>query len=338
MTRNRGLSTGGGASNFWICKTCSKKFTKISDQLMECEYCENHYCSTCLGMTDTEYEHHVHSSGMWFCRVCKPKVEETLKIEKEIEKRCQEHFEKYSRKLEQIEKVLQSKLGREEVVTLIEEKQEREKKVVTKQQEKQLIESVKKGMDTKSIADIVIEQLDKDSVNRDDVRVLIDRKFEENEKLASDRQSREKNVVIFRMDEPQTNMVRERQAKDGEVIKDMIAHMNIEAEQEVSIEKVIRLGGRGVNYKEHPRPVLVTFSNFDSKKMFLRRSNTLKSSENELFSKVSVANDLTKKDRERELELVFMKNQKNSEGVGPWKYVIRGPPGDRKLGKLRKMD
>ena len=107
MTINRGLSTGGGgASNFWICKTCSKKFTKISDQLMECEYCENHYCSPCLGMTDTEYEHHVHSSGMWFCGVCKPKVEETLKIEKEIEKRCQEHFEKYSRKLEQIEKVL----------------------------------------------------------------------------------------------------------------------------------------------------------------------------------------------------------------------------------------
>ena len=61
--------------------------------------------------------------------------------------------------------------------------------------------------------------------------------------------------------------------------------------------------------------------------MFLRRSNTLKSSENELFSKVSVANDLTKKDRERELELVSMKNKKNSEGVGPWKYVIRGPPG-----------
>ena len=83
-------------------------------------------------------------------------------------------------------------MGREEVVTLIEEKQEREKKVVTKQQEKQLMELVKKGMDTKSVADIVMEQLDKDSVNRDDVRVLIDGKFDENEKLASDRQSREK--------------------------------------------------------------------------------------------------------------------------------------------------
>ena len=37
------------------------------------------------------------------------------------------------------------------------------KKGVTKQQEKQLIELVKKGMDTKSVADIVMEQLDKDT-------------------------------------------------------------------------------------------------------------------------------------------------------------------------------
>ena len=82
-----------------------------------------------------------------------------------------------------------------------------------------------------------MEQLDKDSVNRDDVRVLIDGKFEENEKLASDRQSREKNVVIFRMDEPQTNMVRERQAKDVEVIKDMIAHMNIKLSRKLALRK-----------------------------------------------------------------------------------------------------
>ena len=105
ITRKSSLSKQGGAKNYWICKTCSKKYTRISDQLMECEYCENHYCFTCLGMTDTEYEHHVHSSGMWFCGICKPKVEETLKIEKEIEKRCQEHFEKYSKKLEQIGKI-----------------------------------------------------------------------------------------------------------------------------------------------------------------------------------------------------------------------------------------
>ena len=232
------------------------------------------------------------------------------------------------------------KLDKEEVVALIEEKQERENKVVTKQQEKQIMDFVKKGMETKtkSLADIVKEQLPKDSVNKDDIRVIIDGKFEENEKLASDRQSRERNIVIFKMDEPQTNLVIERQAKDKEVVKGMIEHMGIETEEEVNIEKIIRLGGRSVNYKEKPRPVVVTFSNIDSKKNFLRRSNALKNSENETFKKVAVANDLTKRDREKELELLSLRNQKNSDEVGPWKYVIRGPPGDRKLVKLRKQD
>ena len=52
------------------------------------------------------------------------------------------------------------------------------------------------------------------------------------------------------MDEPQTNLVIERQAKDKAVVKGVIDHMGIETEEEVNIEKIIRLGGRSVNYKE----------------------------------------------------------------------------------------
>ena len=98
-----------------------------------------------------------------------------------------------------IENVLHSKLDKEEVVSLIEEKQERDNKVVTKQQQKQIMDFVIKEMETKtkSFADIVKEQLlkVKDSVNKDDIRVIIDGKFEENEKLASDRQSKERNII-----------------------------------------------------------------------------------------------------------------------------------------------
>ena len=59
---------------------------------------------------------------MWFCTVCKPKVEETLKIEKEIEKRCQEHFDKYKARLEIIEQNVSQCLDKDEVCQLIEEK------------------------------------------------------------------------------------------------------------------------------------------------------------------------------------------------------------------------
>ena len=140
------MKTRGGAKNFWICKTCTKKFTKVTDKLMECEYCENHFCSECLQMNDKEYEHHIHSSGMWFCGRCKPKVEETLKVEKEIEKRCEEHFQKYCKRLESIEKKLEKKVEIQDVVALINEKSEKDKakhekdKIVTEQlKEKQTL-------------------------------------------------------------------------------------------------------------------------------------------------------------------------------------------------------
>ena len=52
---------------------------------------------------------------------------------------------------------------------------------------------------------------------------------------------------------------------------------------------------------------------------------------------VSVANDLTKRDCPRESELVNLRKEKNAEEVGPLKYVIRSPPGDRKVVKLPKQ-
>ena len=51
-----------------------------------------------------------------------------------------------------------------------------------------------------------------------------------------------------------------------------------------------------------------------------------------------MSNDLTKKDREREAELVTLKKSKNESEVGPWKYLIRGPPGDRRIIKIPKRD
>ena len=336
------MKTRGGARNFWICKTCTKKFTKVTDKLMECEYCENHFCSECLQMNDKEYEHHIHSSGMWFCGRCKPKVEETLKVEKEIEKRCEEHFQKYRKRLESIEKKLEKKVEIQDVVALINEKSEKDKakhekdKIVTEQlKEKQIIDLVKQ-VETKSVTDIVKKHLQESSISERNVNKLVDEKIEEIDKQITDRQSRERNVIIFRMDEPNTNLIKERQAKDLETLKEMIGQIAVESEEEIKIDKIIRLGTRGTNFKDNPRPVVVSFASIESKKFFLRNSNILKGSANEKISKVAISNDLTKKDRERELELVAERNQKNSLEVGPWKFVIRGPPGDRKLQKIRK--
>ena len=184
---------------------------------MECEYCENHFCSECLQMNDKEYDHHINSSGMWFCIACKPKVEETLKIEKEIEKRCEEHFKKYSKRLDEIERKLESKVELGDVVALINEKSEVDKanhdnemgtKVIdlklsnyiekeeivekfkegstvkvdhAKTSQKDFIDLVNKQVEKKSMADIVRQQLTQ-PVSEEDVIKIIQSKVEESEK------------------------------------------------------------------------------------------------------------------------------------------------------------
>ena len=256
----------GGANNFWICKTCVKKFTKVSDKLMECEYCENHFCSECLQMNDKEYDHHINSSGMWFCITCKPKVEEALKIEKEIEKRCEEHFIKYSKRLDEIERKLEGKVELGDVVALINEKSEKDKanhdkeKIVEDQlKEKQIIDLVKQ-VETKSVADIVRKQLQESNISEQNVNKLVDNKIDEIDKHITDRQSRERNVIIFRMEEPNTNLIKERQAKDLETLNEMIEQIAVESEEEIKIDKIIRLGTRGANFKDNPCPAIVSFS------------------------------------------------------------------------------
>ena len=54
---------------------CGKLFKSENDKLLECEYCEKHYCIKCLQYKSGEYEAMQKPGCMWFCIKCKPKVE-----------------------------------------------------------------------------------------------------------------------------------------------------------------------------------------------------------------------------------------------------------------------
>ena len=59
------------------------------------------------------------------------------------------------------------------------------------------------------MAEIVRQQLTQ-SVSEEDVIKIIQSKIEESEKKVTDRQSRERNIVVFRMPEPNTNLIKDR--------------------------------------------------------------------------------------------------------------------------------
>ena len=96
----------------------------------------------------------------------------------------------------------------------------------------------------------------------------------------------------------------------------MIEFMAAETEEEVAVEKIIRLGAKHKQMKENPRSVIVTFTNIEGKRSFLRNAKNLKNSDDEIIKTLGIANDLTKKDIEKEAELVTMKMEKKLSGGG----------------------
>ena len=101
------------------------------------------------------------------------------------------------------------------------------------------------------------------------VDTQLESKLAENEREVADRQSREKNVIIFNIDEPNANLIAERVALDTNTIEKLIEEMNFETEQATKIEKIIRIGKRGAKSGEKPRPIIVTFSTVEAKRLFL---------------------------------------------------------------------
>ena len=44
------------AREVWRCVDCKKDFKDINSRILECERCEEHHCSKCIKLSDTEYD------------------------------------------------------------------------------------------------------------------------------------------------------------------------------------------------------------------------------------------------------------------------------------------
>ena len=161
-------------------------------------------------------------------------------------------------------------------------------------------------------------------------------KVDEKEHEILERQNRENNVIIFKLNEPNTNIIAERQGIDLDSVNKMIDIMYTENEQEVAVEKNIRLGARAKNYIQNPRPIIVSFTNLEGKKSFLGNSQALRDCEDENVKKVSVANDLTKQDRKKKLNLLILEGEKRGRG-GPMEICNRGQKNSKASKALTKV-
>ena len=201
----------------WTCEECGKVYRKERDKLLECEYCEKHYCIKCLKYKPVEYEAMRKPGCMWFCMPCKPKIEKNILNEKLIEERCELYFRTLIARIEEIERKLETKCDAHENQDII---------------RKEI------GTDKGRSPQVTPSDTAKESggVLRETINEIQDRK------------ARESSFLIVNAPEPDTNLKEVRGLKEKELVQGLgsICDVNINLHD---INEVIILGEKHLRMK-----------------------------------------------------------------------------------------
>ena len=289
----------------WMCEECGKHFKSEKDKILECEYCEQHYCIKCLKYKVGEYEAMQKPGCMWFCMKCKPKVEKNILKEKTIEEKCATYCQMVNQRIDEVEKKLETKCDVNEVK-----------------------EIVKEALGTKERAP---------TINKQPANTMQDRSvLDETVKEMQDRKDRETNFIVFNAPEPATNVKETRVQEDIELIRGLCNDVcSLDINPHNDIVEVIRLGKKPTGENTgNPRPLKVVMKDKMIKTMMFKKLWKLRDAEDR-FRSLSIQSDQTKKEREEEKKLVDEAKDRQAKDEGKCRYRVKGPPWARKIVKIR---
>ena len=241
------------------------------------------------------------------------------KIEKKIDntksKLTKEIDTKLTKVGEDIEKVRDDMVSREEVDKMIKEAVEDERrKYQTKDEIKEMIQEA--IPDTTSSKASTSAILSPNTIIRNTVAEI------------KQRQKKERNLVVYQLKEPETNVKNERiKADKEEIVKIATTVMDLKNVKEDDILRAERLG----KDREKTRPLLIEFKDVKKKDLIMKRATKLKDSD---YEHLSITYDMTMKEREQHKKLtdkakeMSKKEQRN--------YRVRGPPWDLKIIEIQK--
>ena len=185
-----------------------------------------------------------------------------------------------------------------------------------------------------------------DGNNKSFTSTLAKELVDESNKLMHDKESREKNVLLFNAEELTSDDGKERKKHDQHVFEVLSKHV---VNKVLPTEKMYRIGKRepvnnndvsnsengDVSSRKKIRPIKVCFLNSFDKRTFLANLYKLKQSSPDLINNIKIQHDLTVEERKITKDLLSEAYNKNqTESPVDFLYKVRGPPHALKVVKV----
>ena len=318
-----------------ICRSCSLPCKK-TDKALACSLCSQWYHAKCQGVSDAFYEVITQDSNakdgatlQWNCKPsCHVVADSFAKVLKSIQDQMSEVRKELADTKNKIENRVNTVESRVDSINTAMDKLQEE---VTEGLEKLKAEAEDRNK-TENKRDTDANNTPATSHPTVTQEVL----------NTVNEQSRKKNVVIFGLTEKNTNLREEIKTHDLETVQDIIKHVT--DVDECPKMTTTRLGKRPDNTESTStndqtpakRPVLVRFENEADKSTFMKRLYRLKGSS---FAHISVKQDMTREEREKEKKLrEEAKNLNNSNKDQNIIYLVRGETWNRRVEKVKRRD
>ena len=206
----------------WKCELCKDIFDDPDCKMLECEYCEEKFCTECLDMEDDEYKLMTNRQDLhWFCQQCQKKAMMSIKTEKEIEDRCNAYCQKVEDRLRSVEEKVKEKPSQVEVKDMIkEELQSNTNRKIIREE----IQMYEKRQNRGPIPDAV--------------KLCVDEAIDD----YRDRETRKLSLIAFNIEESQSENPQTRKSEDIRHLKEILE--NGIGVKDIEITEAVRIGRR----------------------------------------------------------------------------------------------
>jgi len=320
---------------------CEKVVTKDG---IQCEICDDWTHSKCAGIGAEVYEFiSSNEQTHWFCNSCnagtshmikemKRLKEKVDKIESLVTKQKEENKEEIEKILERHHQEVHKELDK---VTRELKDIQRDMNKVLQNADMQISTSIKQQELKWSE---VSKQVDHESQCRSAELESMHKGLVESKAQIDDMQDKEKrrnNIILYHAQESTAATAEDINKEDTKFCLGHFHAINSGVDKE-DILKVVRLGKKGDDASQPPRPMLVQLGSRLPKNLIMEKVSELKHAESK-YKAVIVAHDLTIKEREEVKMLVKEAKEKTKqETSGEWIHVVRGQQGQMRILRVKK--